>query len=130
MRGVRLIQISTIYMVMGLGLGLAMGISGSFSLASVHAHVLLLGWVTMAIAGIVYFVMPDSARSRLATLHFWGHNLGLPVMLVSLAMKVYGQAKMEPIIGTGSTLVLVSLVFFAINLLRNGGMNRIKNACA
>jgi hypothetical protein len=120
MRGVRLIQISAVYMVMGLSLGLAMGISGNFSLTSVHAHISLLGWATMAIAGIVYLLMPDCAHSRLATLHFWGHNLGLPVMLVSIAMKIYGQANMEPVIGTGSTLVLLSLVLFAINLLRNG----------
>ena len=122
MHGVRLMQISAVYMVTGLGLGLAMGISGNFSLTSVHAHISLLGWATMAIAGIVYVVVPDCARSRLATLHFWSHNLGLPVMIASLAMKEYGLANMGPVIGTGSTLVLVSLVLFAINLWRNGGL--------
>jgi cbb3-type cytochrome oxidase subunit 1 len=124
MRGVRLLQIAASYMVLGLGLGLAMGISGNFSLTSVHAHLLLLGWATMAIAGIVYLVLPDCARSRLATFHFWGHNLGMPIMLMSLAMKVNGQEKMEPLIGASSTLVLVSLVFFAINLFQNAGINR------
>jgi hypothetical protein len=112
-------------MVMGLGLGLAMGISGNFTLTSVHAHVLLLGWATMAIAGIVYIVMPECAQSRLGAVHSWGHNLGLPVMIVSLAMKESGQAKMDPFIGMGSTLVLVSLLCFAINLLRNGGVGRL-----
>jgi hypothetical protein len=75
----------------------------------------------MAITGIVYLVMPGCARSRLATLHFWGHNIGLPVMMVGLALKDYGPANMEPLIAAGSTLVLLSLVLFAVNLLRNGG---------
>src|SRR6516164_4873841 len=99
MRGVRLIQISAVYMVIGLSLGLVMGISGNFSLTSVHAHVALLGWATMAITGIVYVVIPDCARSRLATVHFWGHNVGLPLMVASLAIKDYVRANMEPVIG-------------------------------
>ena len=122
MHGVRLIQISAVYMVIGLSLGLAMGVSGNFSLTSVHAHIALLGWATMAITGIVYLVMPNCARSWLATLHFWGHNVGLPVMVASLAIKDYVRTNMEPVIGAGSTLVLVSLVLFAVNLLRNGGL--------
>jgi hypothetical protein len=116
-------QISAVYMVIGLSLGLAMGISRNFALTSVHAHVALLGWATMAITGIVYLVMPNCARSWLATLHFWGHNVGLPVMVASLAIKDYVRENMEPMIAVGSTLVLVSLVLFAINLFRNGGLN-------
>jgi cbb3-type cytochrome oxidase subunit 1 len=110
-------------MVIGLGLGLVMGISGNFSLTSVHAHVALLGWATMAITGIVYLVMPDCARSKLVMFHFWGHNIGLPIMVASLAVKDYVRADMELVIGAGSSLVLVSLVLFAINLFRNGGLH-------
>ncbi|MFB3829136.1 MAG: cytochrome-c oxidase [Bryobacteraceae bacterium] len=121
MLGVRLTQISAVYMVVGLGLGLGMGISGDFSMSSVHAHILLLGWTTMAICGIVYLVAPGCARSRLAALHFWGHNLGLPVMMASLALKTYGYESAQPAIAASSTLVLVSLAVFAANLLRNAG---------
>jgi hypothetical protein len=77
----------------------------------------------MAITGIVYLVMPDCARSKLVTFHFWGHNIGLPLMVASLAVKDYVRADMGSVIGAGSTLVLVSLVVFAINLFRNGGLN-------
>ena len=122
--GVRLLQVSVVYLVGGLVLGLAMGISSNFSLMTVHSHLLLLGWSSMAVIGIVYLVMPGCARSRLATLHFWGHNLGLPIMMASLALEAYGQKNIEPIIGTGSTLVLVSLSLFAINLFRNGRLDR------
>jgi cbb3-type cytochrome oxidase subunit 1 len=130
MRGVRLIQISAVYMVIGLGMGLVMGISGNFSLTSVHAHIALLGWATMAITGIVYLVMPDCARSKLVTFHFWGHNVALPLMVASLAVKDYVRADMGPVIGAGSTLVLVSLVLFAINLFRNGGLNNSRTPSA
>lgn len=117
--GVRLIQIAAVYMTIGLILGFGMGITKDFSLTSVHAHVSLLGWATMAITGIVYVVVPGCARSRLAKLHFWGHNLGLPVMMVSLALEVRGITAAEKGIAAGSSVVLASLVLFSLNLIRN-----------
>ena len=124
MIGIRLLRISVVYMVVGLVMGLAMGISSNFSLSSVHAHILLLGWLTMAVTGIVYLLMPGCAHNRLATLHFWGHNLGLPVMMTSLALEVHGKKDAVPAIAVGSTLVGISLVLFAINLFRNGRLDR------
>jgi cbb3-type cytochrome oxidase subunit 1 len=117
--GVRLIQIAAVYMMIGLILGLVMGIAQDFSLTSVHAHMSLLGWATMAITGIVYVLMPGCARSRLAKLHFWGHNVGLPVMMVSLVLDVRGLAVAQKGIAAGSTVVLASLLLFSFNLLRN-----------
>mgnify|MGYP001770090080 CR=1 FL=1 len=122
--GVRLLQISVVYLVVGLVLGLAMGISNNFALSSVHAHVLLLGWTTMAVAGIVYLVMPDCAQNRMATLHFWGHNLGLPLMMASLGLQTFGHKNAEPAIAASSILVLVSLLLFAINVFLNGKLER------
>ena len=117
--GVRLIQVAAVYMTIGLIMGLAMGISKDFSLMSVHAHISLLGWATMAITGIVYVVIPGCAQSRLARVHFWGHNVGLPVMTVSLALEAYGNAGAEKGIAVGSVVVLASLLIFSFNLLRN-----------
>lgn len=119
MVGIRLIQIAAVYLVVALVLGVAMGISGDFSLMSVHAHLSLLGWATMALTGVIYILMPGCARSRLAGLHFWGHNIGLPVMMASLALVQSYQAMMEPVIAASSMLVLVSLVFFMVNVFRN-----------
>lgn len=119
MVGIRLIQIAAVYLVVGLVLGVAMGIAGDFSLMSVHAHLALLGWATMALTGVIYILMPGCARSRLAGLHFWGHNIGLPVMMASLALVQSNEAILEPVIAASSMLVLVSLVLFTVNLFRN-----------
>lgn len=121
MVGLRLLQIASLYMVIALALGLAMGISGNFLFSSIHAHLSLLGWATMALAGLMYMALPACAASRLAALHFWGHNAGLPIMTVGLVLKEYGNKQVEPVIGAGSVIVLVSLLVFAANLFRNGG---------
>ena len=117
--GIRLLRISVVYLVAGLVIGLAIGMSKSFWLASVHSHILLLGWAAMSVSGIAYLVLPGCAASRLATFHFWGHNLGLPVMMASLALEAFGRKDVEPAIGVGSTVVLLSLTLFAANLFRN-----------
>ena len=114
--GIKLIRIASVYMLVGLVVGIVMAVSKDFVLSSLHSHILLLGWTTMAIAGIVYLVTPRRAESRLARLHYWGHNAGLPVMIVSLALFRYGYDAAEPIIGVGSIIILTSLVAFTVNV--------------
>lgn len=117
--GVALVKIASLYLMAGLVLGMTMAIGKDFSLVSVHSHVLLLGWATLATTGIVYLTLPRCADSRLAKAHFWLHNLGLPVMLLSLAAENLGEPRAEPVIGLGSTLVIVSLGLFTLNVARN-----------
>lgn len=114
--GLKLIRIALLYMLVGLVMGLVMAVSRDWTLMSVHSHVLLLGWVTMAISGIVYVTVPRCADRKLAALHFWGHNIGLPIMMISLALEQYGQVAAEPAIGLGSCVVLISLAALVLNV--------------
>jgi len=123
--GITLVKIAAIYMLIGVVMGVAMGISGNFSLLSAHSHILLLGWATMSIAGIVYILIPGCNHNRLAMLHFWGHNVGLPVMTASLVLYTYGYKDAEKTIGVGSVLILISLLIFTINLYLNGRSERL-----
>ena len=122
--GLWLIKIASVYMLIGLLMGFGMGISGNFALTSTHSHTLLLGWATMGLVGTVYLAIPGCGRSRLAKLHFWGHNVGLPVMLGGLALVAYGLNAAEKVIAAGSTLVLASLALFAVNVVWNGRPER------
>jgi cbb3-type cytochrome oxidase subunit 1 len=118
--GRALVQIASIYMMAGVVLGIVMGVSESFALVSVHSHLGLLGWSTMAITGLVYIALPRCEGSQLSRWHFWFHNIGLPVMLVSLIWKEYGgSSQAEAGAGLGSFIVLVALLFFTINVFRN-----------
>jgi len=117
-RGVRLVQIASIYMVAGLGMGMFMGISQDFRLSSAHAHLALLGWVTLALTGLVYIARPAWSRGGLARAHFWLHNAGLPIMIVSLALFAYGYEGADAFIALGSTVVSAALLLFTIHVLR------------
>ena len=118
--GVTLVKIALIYMMIGLVIGLIMGMSGNHALATVHSHISLLGWTTMVITGLVYILRPRCADSKLSILYFWLHNIGLPIMMVSLALFYgYGNAQAEKVAGIGSIIVLLSLFVFSINIFKN-----------
>ncbi|MFE5321249.1 cbb3-type cytochrome c oxidase subunit I [Paenibacillus sp. NPDC056579] len=119
--GARLIKIASVYFVLGIALGMFMSISHKFDYASVHAHINLLGWASLALAGIVYHVFPKSAESVLGKIHFWLHNVGLPIMMIGLFLLVSGVAGMEPVIAVGGTVTSIGVVLFMINVLKNVG---------
>src|SRR5512134_408660 len=78
-------RLAVVYLLVSVILGVAMGASENFALRSVHSHVSLLGWTTLALAGLIYRVFPEAVASRLANVHFWLYNLALPQMMGSLA---------------------------------------------
>ena len=117
--GLTLLKIAVVYLVVGASLGLTMGITQKFALAPVHAHLLLLGWASLALAGLIYHAYPAASITRLARIHFWLHNLGLPVFMVGLALVLSGSEAALPILATAATVVLVALIVFGANVLIN-----------
>lgn len=117
--GLRLLKIAVVYLFVGALLGLIMGTTRQFALGSVHAHLLLLGWESLALAGIIYHLYPAAAATLLARIHFWLHNLGLPVFMIALGILVSGHESAGPVVGISSGAVLVALAIFAVNVLLN-----------
>jgi len=115
----RWIYVAVIYFLVAVGLGVFMGASHDHSLLGVHAHMNLLGWVSMALIGLVYHLFPQAAASRLADVQFWLFNAALPVMMVALGLLLKGNAGIEPLLGATSVLVLLTVLLFAVNLLRH-----------
>lgn len=118
--GIRFLKIASLYLVAGVLLGMIMGMSESFQYTSTHAHVNLLGWVSMGIFGLVYHLFPKTAGTALAKAHFWFHNIGLPVMVLGLVFFAMGKAGPGiPFMGAGGLLVIVAAVLFSLNLFKN-----------
>ena len=106
------------WLLAGLALGLVMAASGDHGLRSVHTHVQLLGWVSLALTGLAYAALPEAGRSRLARWHVALHNLGLPVMMAALAAYLSGIAAAEPAIALGAAVSTVGLLAFAVAVWR------------
>lgn len=117
--GLRCLKIAVVYLVLGAGLGVHMGATQAFAMAPVHAHMLLLGWVSLALVGIVYHLYPAAGTTKLAAIHFWAHNLLLPVLLALLAMFLSGSTAAGPALGVVSVAMLAALAVFAVNVFLN-----------
>lgn len=117
--GVIWLKLAVLYLVVGVLMGTAMGATQNFTLRPVHAHVNLLGWATLALAGLIYTVFPEAGASRLARVHFWLLNISLPLMMVGLAMVLLGNPGMEALVGVASIGAVLSAVAFAANIFLN-----------
>ncbi len=114
--GVRLIQISVVYFFIGTILGML--IHSTPELANVHPHFNLLGWVSLALAGGIYHMFPKAGESALGKIHFWLHVIGIPVMVIGLALDGFG-IDLGPIVPIGALIVIIGTLFFMINVLKH-----------
>ncbi len=117
--GIRLIKISAVYLFIGLALGMFMSISKDFQLSSLHTHILVLGWALFAVIGIIYQLFPKASETILAKVHFWLHNIGLPIMIVSLFFELGGNSALEPVTAVGASLTTLGLILFIINVFKS-----------
>lgn len=114
------LKVATVYFTIGVLAGMTMGILHDFRLASVHAHINLLGWVSMALFGLIYHFYPNAANSKLARIQFWFHNIGLPVMMVGIATQVLtGNNAALPVAIVGSLVVVVGVILFTVNFYKH-----------
>lgn len=114
--------IGSAYLLLGILLGMYMGGSGDHKMAPVHAHINLLGFTLMAVFACVYKLFPAMAGGRLATIHFWLHQIGALILIVMLFLLFSGkitEAGMAPLAPIAEVLVLIGGVTFAYNAFRN-----------
>ena len=113
------LRLAVLYLICGVSLGLYMAGSNDHSMAPVHAHFNLLGWVSMALFGLFYRLVPAATTTMLAKLHFWIYVPAHFLQMVLLALFFRGVKAVEPALGAVSMLVGVAIVLFAIVVWRN-----------
>lgn len=117
----RLLQIAVAYWVAGVCWGIYMGATENFTDVPVHAHLNLLGWVSLGLCGLIYAKAPHLERTWLAKAHFWLHNLGLPPLMVGVYFIVNGHPEIGgPMAGIFSMVMGLGVLSFAVNLWLKG----------
>ena len=84
--------IGVIYVLTGMLWGMHMGESNDFVMAPAHAHLNLLGWVTMGLYGTFYALTQKTMSPKLAWTNFAISALGVLVLIPSLALFQIGRA--------------------------------------
>jgi cbb3-type cytochrome oxidase subunit 1 len=120
MRGVAFVFFlaASLSVLAGMVWGIVMAITHDHGLSPAHAHLNLVGWVTMRLFGLYYALTPSAAASRLAWVHAGVAILGVELMVPGIALAVTGGG--EGLAAAGSMVTLASMAVFVWTVLRHG----------
>jgi hypothetical protein len=107
------LRLAVLYFVAGVGLGLHMAASHDHGMMPVHAHLNLLGWVSLSLFGLYYRALPEAAATCLARVHFWIYVPAHFAQMALLFTLFRGHPEVEPALAIASTLVGVAVLCFA-----------------
>jgi len=119
------LRLAVLFVLTGVGLGYWMGMTHQFLLSPVHAHINLLGWVSMFLYGLFYRIVPDASAGWLPRAHAALAILGLPIMMVGLTIQLLAvpslMALVPPMMIAGPTMVVLGMIAFAAVVFRATG---------
>ena len=111
-------QSAVVLAVAGMVWGLVMAISGDHSTMPAHAHLILLGWVSLFLFGIFYHLHPSIDRSRTALIQVWIWIAGTLCVTLGVALIHSGHAIGDPFAAAGSMTVLTDMLLFGWLVIR------------
>jgi len=101
---------AAVAVLLGMVWGIQMSASGDHSLSGAHAHLNLIGWVTMGLFGVYYHVVPEAADHKLAKLHYPLALAGLVVIVPGIVMALRETG--DTLAKVGSLLTVLSMLLF------------------
>lgn len=104
----------------GMGFGMWMGAHADFTAAPAHAHLNLVGWVTMALYGTFYALTRNTLPVKQAWIQFAISTIGILVMIPSLFLLLLNgnDPKFEPGVTAGSIFVFLGMLIFAVSVFK------------
>lgn len=103
---------AVIYAILGMLLGAHMAASQDHGQMVTHAHLMLIGWVSLFLYGVFLKLHPSVGAGRSAAL-WWIGNVGTIVTVIGLFVLYGGDVALgEPLATLGSLTVLVGMGLF------------------
>ncbi len=110
---------AVVLVIAGMVWGLQMAISDNHSAYPAHAHLNLLGWVSLFLFGLYYRLHPALEGSKAALVQVWAWIAGTIVMAIGVGLLTTGRPAGEPLAAAGSIIALASMLLFAWMVFRN-----------
>lgn len=117
-QSVLLLRFSAIFAVVGAFLGSHMAGAGSHAFRPIHAHVLVVGWLSLFAFSIFYKVFKIKA-TKLATAHVWSSIIGSVGLSVGMWFQVLNPFRLADgfvllFYIVGGSILILSFVLFLI----------------
>ena len=95
-----------------------------------HAHLNLLGWVSLFLFGIFYHLHPAVDRSRTAIVQVAIWIVATLILTIGVALIYAGQTVGEGVATTGALLVLADMLLFGWLVYRREATERVTGRTA
>ncbi len=119
----RFIKASLLYLLTGISMGLLMLLWPRWMgvYLPIHAHINLLGWVSMLMFGVSYHILPRFSGKQLysdmlANLHFWFANIGLIGLSFFWAQQRHGRGGLETLVILFALIEAAAIYMFVFNM--------------
>ena len=106
-------RLAVVFVLVGIAMGIGMAMSQNHSIMPAHAHLNLLGWVSLFLFGIYYERRPRLDASKLALVQVILWSAGTVVLTVAVAAIHLGYKAADPLAGIASLVVLAAMLLFA-----------------
>lgn len=106
-------RMAVIFAAAGVLMGIVMAASHNHSVMPAHAHLNLLGWVSLFLFGIFYKLHPHADESVFAKVQVVTWTIGATVLVTGVTLIYTGYPVGEALAGVGSIIALIGLVLFA-----------------
>jgi hypothetical protein len=108
---------AALYAMIGVSWGLAMSISKDHGTYSAHAHLNLLGWVSLALMGTYYALLGQAVANWVKLVNFTLSNVGVISMITGLYLYLgqkAGPSVFVPLLTVGSLSVVAGFFLFGV----------------
>ncbi len=114
-------QTAVLLVIAGMIWGIVMAITEDHAAMPAHAHLNLLGWVSLFLFGVYYHLHPVLDRSRAAMIQVWIWVVATIVLPVGVGLVHTGHPIGDPIAAVGSLITVADVLLFAWFVFRRGG---------
>lgn len=113
---IRLIQLAAIFGMIGVIIGSDMSGSGNYQLRAIHAHILVVGWLSIFAWGLFYRVYTVRSK-KLVNLHAWTAvigSIGLTVGMLFYNINPFSFSETITLIFfiVGGSILMISYAIF------------------
>jgi len=105
-------QAAVLFVLAGMVWGIVMAISRDHSAMPAHAHLNLLGWVSLFLFGVFYHLHPRIDAGRAALVQVWAWVIATFVQAVGVAMVNMGREGGDPIAALASLVLVADMLLF------------------
>ena len=98
----------------GMGFGIWMGVQADFTYAPAHAHLNLVGWVTLTLYGLIHRAYPALAAAKLAGVQMLLAILGAASVPFGIIQAISSSHEAPVAAIVSSIVVIVAALLFTI----------------